>query len=210
MTRLALVSLALLVTTLPARAHSLDEYVQATRVELTSTAIVLHLGLTPGIAVAPQILGRLDRDRDGRVAPLEAEAYGRDVLTDLTLILDGRSLSLQLTRIEVPTPDELGVGQGTIRVEAVAKVDALTGRHHMTVRNAHLPEVSVYLGNALLSDTARLTVVRQERDARQQELRLEYDVDRPHTATLAWIVGGTALLLLHTAWRRRAPIDALS
>jgi hypothetical protein len=34
-------------------AHGLDEYVQAARVAVSADALVVHLALTPGVAVAP-------------------------------------------------------------------------------------------------------------------------------------------------------------
>ena len=60
-----------------ADAHRLDEYLQAARVAVTPRAVVVHLDLTPGVSLAADVISLLDRDGDGRVSPIEAEAYGR-------------------------------------------------------------------------------------------------------------------------------------
>ena len=95
MTRIAAVTSALvLATSIGADAHRLDEYLQAARVSVASTGIVVHLDLTPGVSLASDVIATLDRDGDGRTSPLEAEAYGRVVLGDVSARLDGAPLGL--------------------------------------------------------------------------------------------------------------------
>ena len=58
-------------------AHRLDEYLQAARVSLARDRIALEVDLTPGANIAPAIVALLDRDGDGTISPIEAEAYGQ-------------------------------------------------------------------------------------------------------------------------------------
>ena len=192
-------------------AHQIDEYVQATRVSVSRDRIGVLLDLTPGVAVAPSLIEHLDRDGDQHISPLEAEAYGREVLSALTATLDAAALPLRLTRVEVPPAGELRDGVGAIRLEATADAVASAGRHHLTIRNTHRPQQSVYLANALIPAEDDIRIVRQDRDARQQLYGLEYDLAAPRSsATLGWMLAAAAVLALQTRWRRRAAAATLS
>ena len=50
----------------PTRAHRLDEYLQATTIAVEKDHLVLQLRLTPGVAVARQVLASLDANGDAR------------------------------------------------------------------------------------------------------------------------------------------------
>jgi hypothetical protein len=206
MTRVAAVATALLVAW-PAGldAHRLDEYLQAARVGVTPSAIVIDLSLTPGVAVAPEIIARLDPDGDGRILPREAEAYGRRVLADLNARLDAAPLALTLRRVEVPPPGELGAGVAAIRVELEGRLAVrASGRHLLELTNTHLADQSVYMANALLPETDQVTILRQERDPRQQTFRLRYET-RPAGASVAWLLLTGVWLAVHVRLRRTGP-----
>src|SRR5688572_3513135 len=84
-------------------AHRLDEYLQAARLSLARDRIALEVDLTPGVNIAAAIVTLLDRDGDRRISPVEARAYGQAVLADLVLELDGRTVPVTLTRVEIPS-----------------------------------------------------------------------------------------------------------
>lgn len=204
MTRLAsAAAVALLATVSSARAHALDEYVQALRVAVSAERITLQLGLTPGVAVAAGIIARIDLDGDGVVSPREAGRYGALVLADLDVSLDGDRCAVELIRVEVPPPDEMREGAGTIRLDAAVRVAPGSGRHAIVVRNRHLAEQSAYLANALLPESDSIGIVRQARDARQQTFMLTFAIDANRSNGIGWSIGGAALLLVHAGWRRR-------
>jgi hypothetical protein len=73
-------------------AHRLDEYLQATLVTIEPGDIKLQINLTPGVAVAEQVLALIDRDRDGVIFTNEAAAYAEQVRHELTIQLDQRPL----------------------------------------------------------------------------------------------------------------------
>ena len=175
MTRI-FVAAAVAVLAIPgeSRAHRLDEYLQAARVSLARDAVVVEVDLTPGASIAPAIVTLLDRDRDRAISPGEAGAYGQAVLADLAMDLDGQTIPLTLSRVEMPSLAEMHDGLGTIRLRASGSVQAAAGRHRLRVRNTHQPVASVYLANALVPEDRAIAVVAQARDPRQQELRVEY------------------------------------
>ena len=185
--------------------HELDEYLQAARVSLARDHVLCEIDLTPGVAIAANIVALVDRNADGQVSPTEAEAYGRSVLRDVTVELDGRAVPLTLTRVVVPSVPEMSDGVGTIQIRAVGTIQALVpGPRPLYFRNDHHPEGSVYLVNALVPDDRHIAVARQVRDPRQHEIRLEYDVRSTTAAQAIWLLGGAFGLSTLIAWRRKS------
>ncbi|MDB6031084.1 MAG: hypothetical protein JWM16_1422, partial [Verrucomicrobiales bacterium] len=64
-------------------AHQLDEYLQATLVSIEPGHIRLKINLTPGVAIADQVLALLDHDRDGVVSTNEVKMYAESIERDL-------------------------------------------------------------------------------------------------------------------------------
>ena len=184
-------------------AHAPDEYVQALKVAVSPERIVLQIGLTPGTEVAPEVIPTIDSDGDGRISPLEAERYGRLVLGSVSVSVDGSTPAVTLTRVDAPTVGALAAGNGTIHVEGALDVVGAPGRHELVVRNAHAPERSVYLANALLPERADVRIVRQRRDPRQQVFHLDYEVESVAASNLMWGLCGAAVLLAPLGWRVR-------
>jgi hypothetical protein len=190
-----------------ASAHGLDEYLQASRLEVSRQGVVVEIDLTPGAAMAAAILSRADRDRDGTIDPLEAGAYGRAVVADLVLTIDGRDQQLALVSAGAPESRDIEAGVGAIRVVARASLDAARAdRMVVHFRNNHAPAGSVYLVNALKSTDARLVLDRQRRDLRQREIELDYRLSLAARSQLLWALiaalGLAALVALRSARRR--------
>ena len=92
---------------------------------------------------------------------------------------------------------QLAPSSGTIQA-------LVPGPRPLYFRNDHHPEGSVYLVNALVPDDRHITVARQERDPRQHELRLEYDVRSTTAAQAIWLLSGAFGLSTLIAWRRKS------
>jgi hypothetical protein len=214
MTRLpvgvAVALLAVLVPPTSAAAHRLDEYLQATRVSLDRDRVRLEIDLTPGVAIARDVLRLVDRDSDGAISPEELRAYGERVIADVSLDVDGRTLAVHLTRADAPALDEMTAGMGAIRLQAettVVKIGA--GLRRVRVHNVHEPAPSVYLANALVSNDPAVTVLRQTRDARQQEIRVDYEVALNPAARLIWLGVALTSLVTFIGIRRRGAASLL-
>jgi hypothetical protein len=193
--------LVLLATGGDALAHRLDEYLQATRVSFTRDRIAIDVDLTPGISIASGVIAMLDTNTDGAVAPAEADRYGRAVLSDLRISLDGNRVGMTLEDIDIPTLDEMRNGTGTIRLRAAGRVEVGAGRHLVEIINNHRPETSVYMVNALVPEDSGIDLVSQNRDPRQREFRAEYDVTSELVGYVMFLGLGTAAVVL--AARRR-------
>lgn len=159
--RLALL-LALLAVPSAVFAHRDDQYLQATLVGIEPSGVRLQINLTPGVAVAEQVLARIDRDRDGAISENEAAAYAKLLKRDLTLRVDGRRLDLKFSRSEFVEPAELRTGAGIIQMEFSAISGPLAaGAHRLTLENRHLTTLSVYLINAAQPRFATVQITRQ-------------------------------------------------
>ncbi|HEX4794609.1 MAG TPA: hypothetical protein VH370_12490 [Humisphaera sp.] len=162
--------LALVVLPSTACAHVLDEYLQATLVEIEPSDIRLQINLTPGVDVAQKVLAQIDRDGDGVISSTEATAYAQSLKRDLIARLDGREIELKLTASNYPEPAELRTGSGIIQIEFSIVPGALAaGPHRLTVENRHFPTLGVYLFNAAQPRSGSVQITQQKRNLNQSE-----------------------------------------
>jgi len=161
----------------PAGAHRLDEYLQATRLSIGVDRVDLEIDLTAGVAVAPEVFAWIDTDRDGQISIAEGDAYARQMLRAVALSVDGRPAPVSLIAIRLPQLREMSQGVGTIQLRASAGISAAgAGRHQISYVNAHRPERSVYLVNALVPADLRIQIAGQQRDRAQHGLTLDVTV----------------------------------
>lgn len=161
----------------PASAHRLDEYLQATRLSIDTTRVDVEMDLTAGVALASKVFAWIDANRDGEISSVEGEAYAREVLGSCVLKVDGIAVPLTLVASRFPEFREMSLGEGTIRLRVTAKVPAAPeGHRQISFLNMHRAEVSVYLVNALVPENPRVQIADQRRDAAQHGLTLDYTV----------------------------------
>ena len=162
-------------------AHRLDEYLLATLVTIEPALLRLQINLTPGVAVAEEVLALVDGDRDGVVSTTEVTAYGEKLKRELIVKLDDRAVELKLAKSNLPPVTEVRAGTGVIQVEFVATIGPLsTGTHRMTLENRHAPRIGVYLFNAAQSRFKSIDIQRQKRNKTQSigEIEFSYDAER--------------------------------
>lgn len=191
----------------PAGAHRLDEYLQATRLSIDINGASLDLDLTPGVSVASRVIGWIDTNGDGDVSTAEQEAYARQILSAVALSVDGRSVPVAFVEGRFPDVRDMTAGVGTIRLRATSTWQpASSGRHRIAYVNEHRPETSVYLVNALVPADPRIRITDQRRDPSQHRLTLDYDVTMgPAWIGTSWLLAGLAALGLLAVTKRRRP-----
>ena len=207
---LALTIAVIVSTTLSA--HRRDEYLQAARLAIDPDRVQIELDLTPGIAVAEVVLAEIDRDADGSISAAEVRAYAERVLSAIALDVDGMPLGVELVDSDFPTTDTVRRGEGTTRIHAVALMPGLVdGLHHLRYRNTYRSDIGVYLANALVPASDRVTVAAQRRDVDQRDLVVDYRLlgDRATRVRQKVPAGvaGALVLLVNVWWRRRARED---
>jgi hypothetical protein len=184
-------------------AHRLDEFLQASRLSIDPDRVTIELDLTPGVSVASKVLTWLDTDGDGKISAREEARYACGVLDALTLSVDGTPTPLRLVETRFPDAIDLERGLGTIRLRAEGTTPvAARGHHRLSYQNAHHPEMSVYLVNAVVPDDPRLRIAGQHRDPAQRGLTLDYDVTVSPWSRVLWDATGLAAIGVLIAVRR--------
>jgi hypothetical protein len=107
----------LLLLRTPGFAHRLDEYLQATIVEVEKDRLHAEVTLTPGVAVSDFGIQTIDTDADGMISTAEGQAYATRVLEDLSLTVDGRRVALRIVSTHFPRLSEIREGNGEIQLE---------------------------------------------------------------------------------------------
>jgi hypothetical protein len=185
-------------------AHRLDEYLQATRVGIERERVNLEIDLTPGVSVARQVTAWIDSDGNRVISMPESLAYGRRVLDALSVTVDGRAVSVELSGVEAPSVADIEAGTGTLRLRASAVIPSTRAcRHELTLINSHHPETSVYLANALVPSDTSIQVLDQRRSVDQHSFTMGYNVGIPASWTrTAWGLTGLGVMFVAAATRR--------
>ena len=200
-----------------AQAHRLDELLQATLVTVEADRIRLDLQLTPGVAVAPGVVGEIDADRDGSISPAESSAYARQVADHLVLRFDGQRQRLDVLTCESAPVADLQAGTGALRIALASdRIRLWPGPHDLGFENRHRPEISVYLVNAVQPAVQGIRVESQQRDETQSAFSMNLVMTSASPEGLgshavmgwsAWVVAlGLGLALLAAGlvrWCRR-------
>jgi len=205
----------LLLTGTPGFAHRLDEYLQGTIISVEKNRLQAQLTLTPGVAVFPILLADLDRDADGIISETEQRAYAGRVLRDLSLAIDGHSLTPKLISMHFSTIEEMKDGRGEIQLEFSADLPPGGPNRRITFENRHQSRIAAYQVNCLVPRDPDIRIVAQNRNYSQSLYQLEYvQAGVPSgPLSLAWWSGGPAwlaaaafLLVARFAllWRQRA------
>jgi hypothetical protein len=157
-----------------ALAHRVDEYLQATIISLQANQAQASMRLIPGVLVAPSVIDAIDSNHDGVFSESEKRAYAQRVLGDLSITMDGKTISPQLLSWSFPEPAQMREGLGEIRIEY--RVELPPGAQHraLTLANYHLNPTSVYLMNAVVPEDPNIRILAQKRNKVQSVYELDY------------------------------------
>ncbi len=203
LTSLAVVGISLGIPS-PARAHRLDELLQATLLSIDRDQVTVEITLTAGTSLAAQVFGSIDTNGDGRISAAEGHAYARGVLNTVQLSVDALPAILTVNDYQFPDLHQMSLGVGTIRLRATAKIPpAAVGRHQLSFRNMHRPGSSVYLVNPLVPTDHQIRIGEQRRDAEQRSLTLDYSVVPSESWVQGlWLIAGLVVMgAASRAWR---------
>jgi hypothetical protein len=202
--------------------HRLDEYLQATTISVEKDRIAVEMRLSPGVAVAPFVLSRIDRNGDGIISPAEEAAYVGELLGDVALTLDGDALPLHLVSKTFARIDDMREGMGDIHLSFIANIPRRdVAARKLIFENSHCKQIAAYLVNAIVPSDPDIRITGQTRDFKQSSYRLDYSqagVAFGPFSLASWSgqrVGLIALALLMTirfacAWWRRQRANANS
>jgi hypothetical protein len=209
---------ALLLTASPARAHRLDEYLQAVTIAIGHGRMQAQLRLTPGVAVYPIIFRSIDSDGDGILSRVEETAYALRVLRDLSFTVDGAPVSTHLISTTFASAAAMKDGRGDIVLDFDAALPAGAPARKLTLENRHQRQLSVYLVNALVPTDTAIRIAEQIRNNEQSYYRLDFEQAAPQSSVALYAqlssahsIGSIAALLALTLlialvrWNAYAP-----
>jgi hypothetical protein len=160
-----------------ARAHQLDEYIQATLVEISPEGIRLSINMTPGAEVADQVWAAIDLDKNGKISEAEAAQYATAVRRDLDVELDHRSADAAVVMSTFPDAAAMREGTEIVQLEFDLGTGPLAaGTHTLTFKNEHMPKISAYLFNAAMPKTKAVEILRQTRNKNQSAGEIEFSI----------------------------------
>jgi hypothetical protein len=172
-------------------AHRRDEFLQAARLDVEPGRVELELDLTPGIAVAAATIEDLDRDGDKVLSDDEKRAFAVRAMDAVVMELDGRAVHLELNGSTFPRLNDFRRGEGTIQLHAIATLaNQADGDHRLSFRNTGHRDGSVYLANALVPTSDRITITTQRRDPMQRDLAIDYVLRRGSVTSAPSVVLG--------------------
>lgn len=188
----------------PAFAHRLDEYLQATILSLDSGRVEGSMRLVPGVAVSSAVIASIDTSRDGTLSQAEQQAYAQRVLHDLLLKIDGQPLALHLVAVSFPSTDSMRQGTGEIQLDFIAELPAGGSNRRLTFENRHLGGISVYLVNTLVPQDKRIQIGGQSRNENQSIYQLDFvqnatGAERTGLPSLSGFAGAFQLGVRHIA-----------
>ena len=164
----------LLLAGTPALAHRLDEYLEATLISVEKNRVQAQITLTPGVAVLPIVLAKIDTDADRAISETEQRAYAERVLRDLSLTIDGHRLTPQLLSLHFPTIDEMKEGLGEIQIEFNADLPRGGLNRKLIFENYHQSKIAAYQVNCLVPRDPDIRIVAQNRNYSQSHYELDY------------------------------------
>src|SRR5271166_3394524 len=178
---------------MPASAHRVDEYLQATLISLDKDKdhVEVFMRLTPGIAVSSIVLASIDTNADGVISQTERRAYAERVLADLSLTVDGHRLTPRLVSVDFPEVEEMKEGVGEIRIAFTAALSAGGRNRTLVFENHHQSRIAAYLVNCLTPRDRNIRVIAQNRNQDQSFYQLDYlqAGEHPEPPYLKWWSG---------------------
>lgn len=168
----------------PASAHRLDEYLQATILSVEGNRVEVSMRLVPGVAVSSAVIAGIDTNGDGVISAAEQQAYAKRVLRDVTLSVDGYRLEPQLSSVKFPSIEEMKEGLGEILIEFTADLPREAGNRKLIFENHHQSGIAAYLVNCLVP--------------RDKTFRLRRSIAMRASSFMKWITRSRAIFRLRT------------
>ncbi len=175
MTRLSCAAALLAWLAVPALAHRLDEYLQATLISVEPDRLQASMRLVPGVAVSAFVIASIDTNGDGILSDAERRAYAGRVLNDLSLSIDGHHLQPRLISVDASGTGEMKDGMGELRIEFSADLPRGNGpAHRLVFENRHQSPIAAYLVNCLVPRDKTIQIAAQNRNQNQSYYQLDY------------------------------------
>jgi HupE / UreJ protein len=155
-------------------AHRLDEYLQATILSVEQDHVLASMRLIPGVAVSSRVLASIDTNGDGIISLSEQHTYAERVLRDLSITVDGKSVSPTLVSQRFPAIQEIKEGIGEIQIDFTVDLPPGGSQRRIVFENHHQNAISAYLVNCLVPSDPNIRILAQSRNETQSFYQLDY------------------------------------
>jgi hypothetical protein len=192
--------LALLLVPALSYAHPRDELEQATYLEILPRHVTIEVNLAPGDLISSDFASLLDKDHNGKLIESEQSAFANQLLSHLSLSLDGTALPLQIKTSQFPPIESLKRGEDRIRLTFYSPISSFSGgKHTLRYENRYtLPKIkSGYLAMTLAGEQG-IQIGMQTRDANQKNIKVEFLA--PVSNNLASFSVGVVCLIFVGVW----------
>lgn len=164
----------LLVLSMPAYGHRLDEYLQATIFSIAKSRIRADIRLVPGVTVFPVVMAVIDKDADGAISESERRLYANAVVRDLSFEMDDERVQPRILSIEFPPVADMREGRGEIRLALDLAVPGDFADRRLNFENRHQSRIATYLVNCLVPNDPSIRIAAQHRNEDQSNYELKY------------------------------------
>ena len=144
-------------------------------IALESRDLTITLSMTPGHDIADRIIALIDGDRDGTLSESEMGAYADTVVSDLSLVIDGKGIPMTIDSVGMPSVPALKDGTEAMVIRLSAPIPRKPGRHEVEYRNGHLSEIAKRLVNTKVPPPS-MSIDSQDRSPDQSFYRLQINV----------------------------------
>jgi hydrogenase/urease accessory protein HupE len=166
--------------------HRPDEYLQATILSVEKDRVQVSMRLIPGVAVSSIVLTSIDTDGDGIISEAEQKTYAERVLRDLSISVDGKSVSPKLISLTFPAIEGIKEGLGEIKIEFTVDLPRGGPERRIVFENHHRNQISAYLVNCLVPSDPDIRILTQNRNETQSFYQLDYAQAGSSSGASSW------------------------
>ncbi|OAJ67199.1 hypothetical protein [Gluconobacter cerinus] len=159
-----------------ASAHRLDEYLQATTIDLARNHIALHLHLVPGVDVAKSVIQELDTNHDGTFSLFEERSYVSQIIHRLSVFLNGEQQPITLNTATFPPLKDIQGGTGVVDLQLTIITVPQIGFNHLIYINRGSGPETAWLVNCLLPSDPTFHILQQKRSPNQSDYQLDFQI----------------------------------
>lgn len=163
-----------------AHAQQRDQVLQSMTVELAPGRLAIQVQVTPGAAMADDLLGLIDLDGDAMISPLEQRYFTSYLRDSWRFKLDGEMLPMRPVSARFPDAGQMRAGNGTIFLAFEAPIPGDDLPHRLLLEQHNAPQIKgrIYRVDTLASHDLRVQLLDQQRNQDQSQYMLDFRIMR--------------------------------
>lgn len=103
-------------------AHPHNNVAQHVLLSMYPEKTVVKIRIVPSREEGHSVYSHIDADKNGKISTKEAEQFGREVIREATLVVNGRKVAITKPKVTIPSLEKLNRGFGLIEVVSEASL----------------------------------------------------------------------------------------